>query len=154
MNIKKAYKVGKEMERSSKGLHVAKELVNFNSRSKIVLAKFKVGGGKEDHTCLISWLTEEMNKAGGGKRIKLVKTENAFARVLPLKSSEECQVHCDCSDYQFTFYPAIAKDDSNLAEFPVYKPKGTGVARAIKEIGLCKHLMLAVEELREGGWIK
>lgn len=150
MNIKQAYlKSKRELGRSSAGLDANTELGLVDRKgTTTLLARCKVTGGDRMHRCMIEY-AQEGDKS---KRVLDYRTEKRV-RISPLRKPYACKVHCDCQDFQFTFYPAIAKEHSNIKVIAPVEVKGTGKPRAIKEIGICKHLMALVDDLRGKGLI-
>ena len=57
--------------------------------------------------------------------------------------------HCDCPDFQFTFWPKLKEDGVNIGEFPVVEGSGKGLPRHISEYGMCKHLLATVDKMIE-----
>ena len=150
MNIKDAYVFSKrELNRSSTGLVVETSyVVSTTGQKETLLVKGQVSGGSTMHRCMLDLIQTTDKEV----RVLNERTKTRV-RVSKLKRGQSCRVHCNCADFQFTFYPAIKQDKSNIKVFEPVESKGTGKVRAIKEIGICKHLMALVDDLRETGII-
>jgi len=138
MDIKNAAHTAQNMGRTTTPISTFKMWKQGHNH---ILFMGKFEGTKDTHKAQIMWVAE----TGKRKRLDVLGTKER--QVTPCSCSGDVQVHCSCPDYTFTFYPAIKDHGSHYKVLPPAPPPKTGRTRAIKELGLCKHLLALHSEM-------
>ena len=150
INLKTAYKTSAKIGRSPNGVDIKRRLTRKIDEEIKSIGTFKSSQG-DILRCRVCFPYVK-----GRKKVTIFKsTKEVLMKPLSIDERFQGTIDCECKDFLFTFYSAVAKKGGNSKTRVVPKAKGTSTTvRHIDKPGMCKHVMALFDILVKEKYIK